>query len=205
MDQTIREATRFFQATGDFGSLTEALDAEGLEKLIQQAMVAKIGLSGVSLQVTHLPKLDYEIIDPKMGQPRILYTEKSKLDHHLVSELPKHLSELPISALVKLFCQFFYPPIPTNPPVPLTLTRAARRVGRGGYYFDSSGLIVSALKVLPSQYAAEARDRQSPGVAPYFYTSLFLMQVWKETSESFQRYKNKKLRERGLIPGKKAR
>lgn len=203
MDQEFRSALRLLQrAGGKFEQLNlhELLDHEGLATLAHHCVVARLRLLGVTLSVfpasiaykTTMCKYGHLLhITTNVDQPRIFYTTRRWIHTHYTqgSQLP--LGEHPLENLPHQITQELANDWQT-------VVGREPRPFRGPQHADASyqgtGIIALALDALdPARRVSMESQR---------HQAFYLVNIWKETSQSHYHFQQKKLREKGRLRGR---
>lgn len=192
MDQELRTAIRALQRADKSLSelnLHELLDDKGLADLIHHCIIARLKLIGVTFFVgSAKDRADGRIYTPDndaTAGPRVFYARRTSLGTH---QLPKvvrgenALEVLPVGVTQRIQAEW-------NPHVLSTEPRT--------YLYGPPNRANQAVFKRLGIFALPYPVRH-----PENCFEFHLGDVWKETQEAYEQFKNKKLREMGLIPGR---
>jgi len=211
MDQELRVALRQLQRAGQSFAelrLEEFMDVESLNQLMLCALYAKFKLQNISFVSEPSAVIPGAGAGVKLKsldsceKPRISRVVLRNLGTHGVGkQVPQTFEEAPFSLGLKLFdlevilkhypadnLLGYYPSL-AGVPMGTSIDKATFQYQIYGCNHRKSHL--------PSEFVA------APAVAAHQLMDFHLIATWAETVESFEKFREKRLRERGLLPGRK--
>jgi len=182
MDNELRIAIRALQRAGlnlSYLNLHEIMNHDQLSELIHQAIIARLRLLNCQFQLIINPKDSRMSFDSfwhiiSSDEPRLFLKKRWKIGTFITKQIPQSLEELSPLLTKSIYANW-------------DSVLAARVPIKQDVAFEGLGIYANDLD----------RDRGDNQVMTYY-----LVEVWKDSPEEFKKFRDKKLKEMGIIPGR---